>query len=239
MSQEPTQPAAPIPPPAPPNPWQQPQVVIALITGIVTVIAAFIGIIPALIPAAAPTPTPPPTLTPTVIAAVAAAPSATPTADSVPAANSVPVMVLEATTTPLPAFGDPTNAPDAPPTPAIQSNPPNALLIYDGVAFTLVNASGGTLSLAGVRFTSASGGFEASTWANASRIPDGNCVRLRDAAAGRRNPPPECRSLLSLMEVGNAALFWLKASTFEVLQNGAVIASCATDTDRCAIHIPQ
>jgi hypothetical protein len=70
-------------------------------------------------------------------------------------------------------------------------------------------------------------------------VPDGNCVRLRDATAGRRNPPPECRSLLSLMEVGSAALFWLKASTFEVLQNGAVIASCATDTDRCAIYIPQ
>lgn len=242
MSQEPTQPAVPIPPPAP-SPWQQPQVVIALITGIVTVIAAFIGIIPSLIPASAPTP--PPTLTATVIAAVAAAPSATPMADSVPTAtslpavDSVPVMVLEATTTPLPAFGDPTNAPDAPPTPAIQSNPPNALLIYDGVAFTLVNASGGRLSLAGVRFTSSSGAFEASTWANASRVPDGNCVRLRDATAGRRNPPPECRNLLSLMEVGSAALFWLKSSTFEVLQNGAVIASCATDTDRCAIYIPQ
>lgn len=247
MSQEPTQPAVPIPPPAPPppSPWQQPQVVIALITGIVTVIAAFIGIIPSLIPDSAPTPTPPPTLTATVIAAVAAAPSATPMADSVPTAtslpavDSVPVMVLEATTTPLPAFGDPTNAPDAPPTPAIQSNPPNALLIYDGVAFTLVNASGSTLSLAGVRFTSSSGAFEASTWANASRVPDGNCVRLRDATAGRRNPPPECRNLLSLMEVGSAALFWLKSSTFEVLQNGAVIASCATDTDRCAIYIPQ
>jgi hypothetical protein len=232
MSQENFTPP-PVPPPAP-SAWHQPQVVIALITGIVTVIAAFIGIIPTLVQANQPTPTPPPTHTPTLTATFA--PSATPTMEPSPK----PVLMQEPSPSPLPAFAVPTTAADIPPsTSGAQGSPPNVLLIFDGVAFTVVNVSGGTLSLQGVRFSSPGGSFDATTWANAGRVPDGNCVRLRDATAGRRNPPPECRNLLSLMEVGSAALFWVNTSTFDVVREGVVIATCATDTDRCPVYIPQ
>jgi hypothetical protein len=241
------------------NAWANPQVLIALITGIVTVLAAFIGILPTLIEANQPTPTPTPTHTPTPTLTLTStpapppteaftltlAPTLTPVSDSptdVPASEptSAPTSVpptLEPTTAPTSA---PTSAPtDAPPAAPTASNPPNALLIYDDASFTLVNVSGRNLSLAGVRFRGGGVAFNSTGWANNTRIPDGNCVRLRDTAAGQRNPPGECGALLSLLLLDRDALFWIGTDSFEVVRRGVVLATCATDTDRCAIYIPQ
>lgn len=243
-----------------PGALSNPQVLTAIITGIVTVVAAFVGILPTLIQAtqtaAVPTETHTPTatytLTPTEEPTVVV--TQTPLPTDVPA-TALPVQV-QVTVTPLPpVVPQPTILPvGAVPTTVVveppvsqpvdqnvqpvQVNPPNTLLIYDDAAFTLVNVSGKALNLDGVRFRSGSGKFNSNKWANYRGVPNNNCVRLRDAAAGRRNPPGECKSLLSLLEIGSD-LFWLNTATFEVVRNGETVATCTTDTDRCAVFIPQ
>lgn len=218
MSEANTTPPAPAPAP---TGLAHPQVLIALITGIVTVVGALIGIVPSLIEANKPTPTPTFTFTPTFTVTF------TPTAE-LPTATATPAPAEVVLPTSLPLLTA------APPPGSV----PNALLIFDGVSFTLVNTAGRSLSLQGVRFRSSSGRFDSVGWANHTRIPDGSCVRIRDAAAGRRNPPPECANLLSLLEVGPEALFWANTPTFEVVRDSVVLASCPTDTDRCAVYIP-
>jgi hypothetical protein len=238
------------------NALTNPQVLTALITGLLTVIAALIGILPSIIqanqptatPTATQTPTPTLTLTSTYTPAILA--TATATIDVTATATHTQEAVVIAATTSLPtdlptsaSTDAPTDAPTlAPVEPTLaptQANPPNVLLIYDDVAFTVVNVSGGTLSLEGVRFRSDSGRFNAVGWANNDSIPNDHCVRLRDAAAGRRNPPGECKTLLSLLEASGDALFWRGATSFEVVRRGEVLATCATDTDRCAVYISQ
>ncbi|MBC8099937.1 MAG: hypothetical protein H7Y11_10890 [Armatimonadetes bacterium] len=247
------------------NPLTNPQVLAALVTGILTLVAAFVGIVPILIQANQATATQTPTHTYTFTPQPSATDTPTVTPESLPSATDTPIVTLEPlpSSTPTmtvellpsitPMLSDtpaptqqseptlpPTTIPEATPTLAsVPTTPPNTLLIYDDVAFTVVNASGATLSLQGVRFRSGSNEFRANQWANADSIPNNNCVRMRDAAAGARTPPAECRNLLSLLEVGGSALFWLNTPSFEVVKRGEVLAVCSTDTDRCAVYIPQ
>lgn len=210
------------------NSWSNPQVIIALITGLVSILVTVIGILPNLIDADEAT------ATPTAIAAVIVV-----TATDLPSTPTPEAQTI--------ATDSPTTAPTMvvltaeEPTaePTIESPPPNVLLIYDDVAFSLVNTSGRRLSLANVTFQSGSRSFEAVGWANHGRIPNGNCLRIRDASAGNRNPPGECSDLLSLLLIGQTAMFWTESDTFDVRQGSAVIATCTTDTDRCAIYVPQ
>lgn len=223
------------------NGWNNPQVVIALITGLVTVAAALIGILPDLLQADAATPTPTytPTFTATVAATVAVTVVVTEITPSTIAPTDAPLMLTDTPEAQGIATDFPTVAPTIEPVVAIEAPQPNALLIYDNVSFSLVNTSGRRLSLANVTFESGSRIWEALAWANYRRIPNGNCLRIRDASAGNRNPPGECSELLSLLLIGKSVMFWTEADTFDVLQGSAVIATCTTDTDRCAIYIPQ
>jgi hypothetical protein len=251
-----------------PSALSHPQVLTAIITGVVTLVAAFVGILPTLIqagqPAAAPTQTPTPTATLTFTPAptlTAELPTATHT--GVPDVSPTATLTLEpvlptATQTSIPTQIEvivssiptlpPTNIPattiQEPTVPmqtvqVVQSDPPNVLLIYDDAAFTVLNVSGKAMNLDGVRFRSDSGKFNASKFANSHSVPNDNCLRLRDSTAGRRNPPGECKNLLSFFEVGVGDLFWLNTPSFEVVRNGEILATCTTDTDRCAILIPQ
>lgn len=225
-----------------------PQVMTALITGVVTVAVALIGIVPTLVQANQPTPTLTATHTPTHTAtftATIAPPTETAVPETPPTDTPAPTQVeptqVEPTAITLPTTTpEPTAAPtEVVPTAQTNANPPNVLLIYDGAAFTVLNTSGGTLSLQGVRFRSSSGNFNSVGWANNNRLPDGTCLRLRDAAAGNRQPPRECQNLLSLLLETGKSLFWLGSSSFDVVKRGETLATCATDTDRCAVYIPQ
>jgi hypothetical protein len=238
MAEDKTQPTAP-PRAGAHTAWASPQVVTAIITGMVTLTVAVIGIVPTLIRAAQPTPTP--TFTPTAALTATFTPTALP-----PTAEPTIIEVVSFTavpsSTPLPAL-DRSQLPTVPPSssdaPSVPRSDPNALLIFDNAAFTLINVSALWLSLDGVQFRSSSGNFDASQWANANRIPEGNCVRLRDLSAGPRNPPGECENLLSLFEVGSRAMFWANTSSFEIVRNGEVVASCETNSGRCSVHIPR
>lgn len=120
--------------------------------------------------------------------------------------------------------------------------PANVRLIYDSVAFTLVNESGDTLSLENVSFRSSAGSWDARMWGPSlyDRLPAGQCFRLRDRSAGQRQPPAPCvNKIFSLIEVGSTGLFWVNVPEFEVMRNGEVIATCAFESAECAIYIPR
>lgn len=223
--------------------WSNPQVIIALITGLVSVLVTVIGVLPNLINANEATATPTAMAVVLIVATatdVPLLPTSTPEAQTVstdsPTAAPTTQPTSEPTTQPTaePTTEAPTEAPAATNSPS-----PNVLLIYDNVSFSLVNTSGRRLSLANVTFQSGSRIWEALAWANHRRIPNGNCLRIRDASAGNRNPPGECSELLSLLLIGKTVMFWTEADTFDVLQGSTVIATCTTDTDRCAIYVPQ
>jgi serine/threonine-protein kinase len=118
--------------------------------------------------------------------------------------------------------------------------PTNVLLIYDDAAFTLHNQSGDILSLEGVIFRSANGSWEARSWGESiyTSLPDNDCLRLRDAAVGNRQPPAICGDLYGLQIVGPAAHFWRNVPSFEVARSGVVLAVCSVTESSCAIHIP-
>ena len=138
------------------------------------------------------------------------------------------------TSTPTQTSVPPTATPTQTPAP-----PDNVLLIFDDVAFTLLNQSGRTLSFSNVRFQSAVGGWNAVQWGEslAASLPANNCLRLRDATSGERQPPAICGNLYGFQLVGSTALFWLGVESFEVLNGGVVIATCSTATDTCPIYI--
>jgi hypothetical protein len=218
-----------------------PQVLTALITGIVSVVVAVVGLVPTLI--AANTPTATPTLVPTHTFTPLPTESVPPTAFNPTVEVIIPTGEASAvppTITPRPLEPVVT---DVPPTEArVDQSDPNVLLIYDDVSFTLVNVSGETLSLKDIKFRSSSGKWEAKDWGSRSvyeQLPNKLCLRIRDSGAGNRNPPGDCKSLHALMVTGGEALFWLGTSEFEVRQKKDLLATCSTDTDRCAIYVPQ
>jgi hypothetical protein len=191
-------------------------------------------------------------------------PTELPPTEVLPSATPIPptaVQNTEPSPSPLPIIPTLTplqltpNAPpaDTPPTAIIQptaaeqvpqppANPPNVRLLYDTVSLTLINQSGGTLSLVGVTFSSVSGGWDALTWGRRvyDRLPSGQCLRIREAAVGQRTPPAECiNRIFGLIEAGGRAMFWRGAETFTVERNGAVIATCQTAVGACEVFIPQ
>lgn len=128
------------------------------------------------------------------------------------------------------------------PTTQPPASPPNARLLFDGVSLTLINQSGGTLSLVGVTFSSAVGIWEARVWGARvhDRLPAGQCLRLREAAVGQRTPPAECvNRIFGLIEGGGTAMFWRGVDSFNVQRNGEVIATCPTANGVCEVYIPQ
>jgi hypothetical protein len=153
--------------------------------------------------------------------------------------NSVPPTVeASATFTTVPTTA-------APPTATFTLTPappePNLRILYDEVSLTVVNVSGETVSLEGVEFVSESGRWEALSWGGAvhDRLPNDNCLRLRDLAASPRNPPSDCQTLFGLMVVGGNVLFWRDTDSFEVQRDGEVIATCDTEAGRCDVALPE
>ena len=241
-------------PPAPRDTaLSNPQVIAAIIGGIVTVIVAIVGIVPAIINSQKATPvvvtaTPIPLTTvavallpmPTATSPAPTAVLAAPTAEQVQLTAIMFASPTEASVPELPSavFPSATTPPENPPA---QAAAPNVVLMYDAVSFTLLNQAGRTLSLEGVIFRSAAGEWEARRWGPSiyNSLPDRMCLRLRDAAVGQRQPPAACvNKIYALQEVGTVAFFWKASDRFEVVQNGQVIASCATAEGQCSVALP-
>lgn len=228
---------------------QNPQVLIALITGVVSVLVAVIGLMPVIIaantpPTATPTSTYTHTYTPTLTATVA------PTDTPVP--TETPTVIVSPTLSPTPEATTIEFIPPSPTEPIIQPTAavevvvnqledPNVLLIWDSVSFTLVNSAGEVVSLENVKFRSDNGKWDARDWGPSvyTRLPDDNCLRMRYISASPRNPPGECGKLFGLIEVGDSALFWLNTAEFQVQLKKEVLATCNTDAGQCAVFIPQ
>ncbi len=198
------------------------------------------GFLAAALPTA--TATQPPTATLTLTRTIpppTASPTVEPTRTTPPTATLMPTATLEPTVaaTALLPTATATNT-SVPPTRTPQ--PANALLIYDDAAFTIHNQSGGPLSLEGVIFRSSNGNWDARSWGASlyTTLPANDCLRLRDVAAGNRQPPPVCGDLYGLQIVGPSVHFWRNVETFEVVRSGIVIAVCATAESTCPIFIP-
>lgn len=198
-----------------------PQVLVAIIGGIVTVLVAIVGIIPNLLNNNKPTPTPPPT----VIVVTATAPAVVQIPPETPTSALLPTEVVLIA---------------QPSLPALQPVTGNVLLMYDTESFTLLNQSGQTLALEAIVFRSTHGEWEARHWGPSvyNSLPAGQCLRLRDATVGQRQPPAPCRDkIYGLQEVGTSALFWVDVDTFEVLQDGQVLATCSVSETTCLIQL--
>lgn len=211
-----------------------PQIVAALITGIISIVVAVVGIIPALLEDDAEAP--PPTVAVVVLSSpitpppdTPVAPTVAPTDHPVAAVTSLPVLPV------TPVTGE-----TIPPTLEGATPPPNAVLIWDQDAFNVVNESGARLSLARVRFRAVgdrSVRWRAEDWGPVHEtLPDGQCLRLRDAAVGRRNPPPECAGnrLYALLEVAESVIFWRAGFTVE--RDDVVLATCTSSP--CPLYFP-
>ena len=194
-----------------------------------------------------PLPTNMPTETPFIALVPAILPTQTMTLASPPEATDTPlptsITTQEPTNIPLPTIiPSPTPTNTALPTvvPSPTPKPVNVMLLYDNVSFTLYNQAGRLMSLQGVVFRSASGSWNARNWGVSlyQNLPENNCLRLRDASSGNRQPPPVCATLYGLQLVGTSALFWLNTNSFDVVLNGDVIATCSTDQDTCGVYIP-
>lgn len=210
---------------------QQPQIMAALITGLISVLVAVVGIIPALVESGknSPTPTPP---APLLAAAVPAENTqAVPTHTSMPTVGQPNIIPVGATSTSLPAIGSPRVPSD--PQPTIVDNgtqTPNVRLYFDNASFTIRNMSAGRKILADVSFYNDDARWDASQWGLIHQdFKKQNCLRLRDQAAGPRNPPSDCQgnNLLSLMEVGTPVIFWRAEGGFRIERNGVEIGVCS------------
>lgn len=224
------------------SPWKNPQVIVSIIGGIVTIVVAIVGILPTIVNQnAAPVQA---TFTPTVM------PFATYTVTDA----AVAVLVTEApttTNTPEPAVQPttipPTDIPMAtdvptpvPQLPLMPTSVPNLRLLYDDVSFTVHNPNNGIFSLEGVTFRSQTGEWDAALWGISiyNSLPANNCLRLRDAEAGQRQPPRICGNLYGLQLVGRTALFWLNTASFDILKGGTTIATCDATAGECLVYVP-
>jgi hypothetical protein len=233
----------PTPPHKPESPFQNPQIVAAIIGGIVTVLVAVVGIIPAIINR-------PATPTPVIV-----------TATPIPTSTAVLVANVVASATPLPPTPVPVT--DVPPTtlplaqpaatqPPIQLSPVsdnstgpqppaagNALLLYDDVSFTVLNQGTAKLSLVGVVFRSKNGEWDARKWGPSlyNQLPANRCLRLRISTSGNRQPPAACGNpLFGLQLVNGTALFWVNVDSFDVVRDGQTIATCQIADKQCVVN---
>lgn len=195
--------------------WASPQVFAAIIGGVVTIVVALIGILPQIMD------------------------------DDDDSALSAPPptgIIIEASAIPFDDVTDipiiDTETPAEVPTSDVLSFP-NLEVIFDEVSFTLRNISSVPLNLNGLVFRSDSGQWQATQWGTLiNNMPQDNCLRLRDNASGQRQPPAVCSNLLGLQLVSGSALFWLNVSTFDVVYNNNVIATCVTSSSPCLVAIP-
>lgn len=203
-----------------------PQVLTAIIGGVVTLIAAILGFLPSVLNR------PPEATAVIVVTATSAPPTAAVIEPTLPSApTDVPATDIAPATEAvvvIPTSAPPTETPAA-----------NVLLLWDDVSFTAINIGGGTLSLVGVTFSSAGGFWDARDWGPSlyNSVPSRDCLRLRDATAGQRNPPRECSNLYGLILVGAPAIFWRGGDSFDVLRDGQVAATCPVAAGRCEVYI--
>lgn len=163
---------------------------------------------------------------PTVVAAfptntpvpmVAAFPSNTPRPGAFPSNTPIPTLAPSAT---------PTSRPSA-----------SVRLVYYPNVFTVVPL-GDRANLIGVSFRSGSMQFNADAWEsitsglNVGALLSGNCLQIWRSGNGDYAAPPECRYVRSIVYLQPAKLFWTTGS-FDVLRDGAVVATCASDAVTC------
>lgn len=112
---------------------------------------------------------------------------------------------------------------------------PNARLIYDDNDITLVNDSGGNLSLGGLVFSSGSASFNAIRWRPG--IPAGDCVQLWSVGRTSGKDLPECGSVFWLTTNNPAEHFWTQGGRFNVVQDGVQRATCPPAPNVCAFFL--
>jgi hypothetical protein len=206
-----------------------PQILAAIIGGAVTIIVAIISIVPLIVNNKS-TPTPQPT-----VIIITATTAATHTLEIAP--TSTPMPQVSSTDTPqveVPVSDSSANLL----IPTITQG--NVLLLFDDVSFTLRNQGDQTISLEGIVFRSTAGQWEARMWGPSvyKNLPAGECLRLRDATVGQRQPPAVCRDpIYGLQVVGTSALFWIGVDSFDVLRGDEVITTCHIGDTSCLIEI--
>jgi len=173
------------------------------------------------------------------------------------AAGSTPVLGAM-TEAPLP----PTSLPDAPTAVAAPASPvplptrpsdPNVLLVYSDSSVTVINASGGPISLAGVEFVriaadgSYDAAFEAAAWNTVAArkigaLPPRDCYMLLQLSR-RISPPDPCQDAWGWIATSSQEWhFWLPSQSslfFGVLHYGRVIHICPIADGRCTFYLPQ
>jgi hypothetical protein len=120
---------------------------------------------------------------------------------------------------------------------------PNALAIYDDNDLTLVNQTGGLLSLGGISFVSLDGNsqtlFRANRWSGS--LENGDCGQVWSVGRNGAKAIDECGSISWLTTNDSAQHFWTGANgatQFAVLQDGVQRGVCPiVNPGRCQFFL--
>ena len=174
------------------------------------------------------------------------------------AAGSTPVLgaMTEAALTPTSLPDPPTAVVAAPASPVplpTGASDPNVLIVYSASSVTVINASGGPISLAGVEFVriaadgSFDASFEAAAWNTVAArkigaLPPRDCYMLLQLNQ-RISPPEPCQDAWGWIATSSQEWhFWLPSQSslfFGVLHFGRVIHICPIADGRCTFYLPQ
>jgi hypothetical protein len=121
---------------------------------------------------------------------------------------------------------------------------PELLIVYDNRSLTIINQGRRTVNLAYTELVGASYTLEMTAWndvgnANIYQFAPGDCVQIWSGGEfNTPRKPEECRIVQSgRSNLRPTQLFWTMDS-FDVVDNGEVIATCEVGARRCEVDIP-
>ncbi len=119
------------------------------------------------------------------------------------------------------------------------------LLIYDAAVpvFTLQNTAGAPLNLTPLSFTGAGVTVPATIWdteylsSPLATFKDKGCLMMWRFGLPVQDTPPECATYRQGYVANESVMFWTQTS-FQVLYNGTVVATCDVAAKRCVVDLP-
>ena len=177
-------------------------------------------------------------------------PTSTPT-DTVAPSTNTPQPIILATSTQRP-----TRTPTFTPSPTLTQTPspiPSAtatpivervLLVYSNDDLTLINPNASVIDLSAMSISDGNSSIDVSRWDafgggsfSVSELGSGHCVQAWSWDSTGFAQPNDCRLRWGVLTFNPDAVPW-NTGKFDVLIDGAVIATCQSSAERCEVTLP-
>lgn len=116
-------------------------------------------------------------------------------------------------------------------------------LVYDSQTISIVNTSGAPLDLREMSLRQGGIEIQALAWTqffpslNLRTFAEARCLQAWSFAnGGNINTPSSCSAVASSIALDDASLIWA-SGTFEVLNNGVVVATCDAAAGQCGVNL--